>query len=163
MASGNLAKTIARFVEIHPPLYYPIKLNDSHIPLHTVKRDFFNDAFCGTFASNNDALFDSVRLMIRYEKSPMAWRKIFSEIHSKEVRDTLAMDYVRPVFVTTYDLPNMFKDRLVRGRTKLATIAGGDYSNIANYYPRALFVPCSYSALITRRPSANHFQNSVQT
>lgn len=101
--------------------------------------------------------------MIRYEKSPMAWRKIFSEIYSKEVRDTLAMDYVRPVFVTTYDLPNMFKDRLVRGRTKLATIAGGDYSNIANYYPRTLFVPCSYSALITRRPSANHFQNSVQT
>lgn len=62
----------------------------------------------------------------------MAWRKIFSEIHSKEVRGALAMDYVRPVFVTTYDLPNMFKDRLVRGRTKLATIARGDYSNIAN-------------------------------
>lgn len=70
--------------------------------------------------------------MIRYEKSLMAWRKIFSEIDDKEVRDSLTMDYVHPVFVTACDLPSMFKDRLVRGRTKLATIAGDDYSNFAN-------------------------------
>lgn len=72
MASDSLARTISRFVEIHPTLYYPIKLNDSHISHHAVKRDFINDVFCGTFASYNDALFDSVRLMIRHEKSLMA-------------------------------------------------------------------------------------------
>lgn len=132
MAGDNLAKTIARFVEIHPTLYYPIKLNVSHISYHTVKRDFINDVFCGTFASYNDALFDSVRLMIRYEKSLMAWREIVSKIDDKEVGDTLAMDYVRPVFVTAYDLPNVFKNRLVRGCVKLATIAGGDYSYFAS-------------------------------
>lgn len=72
MDDDGFAKTISKLVQIHPTLYYPIKLNDSHIPLHTVKRVFLNDAFCSTFASYNDALFDSVRLMIRYEKSPMA-------------------------------------------------------------------------------------------
>ena len=132
MASDSLAQTISKLVQIHPTLYYPIKLNDSHIPLHTVKRDFFNDVFCSTFASYNDALFDPVRLMIRYEKSLMAWREIVSEIDDKEVRDTLVMDYVHPVFVTACDLPNVFKDRLVRGCVKLATIAEGDYSYFAN-------------------------------
>lgn len=88
MASDSLAQTISKLAEIHPALYYPIKLNDSHIPLHTVKRDFFNDVFCSTFASYNDTLFDSVGLMIRYQKSLMAWRKIVSEIDTKEVKDT---------------------------------------------------------------------------
>lgn len=88
--------------------------------------------FCDVFASYNDALFDSVRLMIRYEKSLMAWQEIVSEIDDKEARDTLVMDYVHPVFVTARDLPNVFKDRLVRGCVKLATIAKGDYSNFAN-------------------------------
>lgn len=80
----------------------------------------------------------------------MAWRKIFSEIRSKEVRDTLAMDYVRPVFVTTYDLPNMFKDRLVRGRVELATIAEGDYSYLrksrCNWF-NAMSTACASSPL----------------
>ena len=66
--------------------------------------------------------------MIRYEKSLMAWREIISGINDKEVRDTLVMDYVHPVFVTACDLPNVFKDRLVRRCVKLATIAEGDYS-----------------------------------
>lgn len=66
--------------------------------------------------------------MIRYEKSLMAWREAPSEINDKEIRDTLVMDYVHPVFVTASDLPNVFKDRLVRGCVKLATIADGDYS-----------------------------------
>lgn len=128
MASDSLAQTISKLAEIHPALYYPIKLNDSHIPLHTVKRDFFNDVFCSTLASYNDALFDSVRLMIRYQKSLMAWRKIVSEVDTKEVKDTLVMDYVHPVFVTACDLPSAFKDQLVRGCIKLATIAEGDHS-----------------------------------
>ena len=150
MTRDNLAKTIARFVEIHPTLYYPIKLNDSHIPRHTVKRDFFNDVFCSTFASYNEALFDSVRLMIRYEKSLMAWQEIVSEIDDKEVKDTLIMDYVHPVFITACDLPNVFKDRLVRGCVKLATIAEDDYSYLrksrCNWF-NAMSTVCAGSSL----------------
>lgn len=40
MAGDSLAQTISKLVEIHPTLYYPIKLNDSHIPRHAVKRVF---------------------------------------------------------------------------------------------------------------------------
>lgn len=150
MASDSLAQTISKLAEIHPALYYPIKLNDSRIPLHTVKRDFFNDVFCSAFASYNDALFDSARLMIRYQKSLMAWRKIVSEIDTKEVKDTLVMDYVHPVFVTACDLPNVFKGRLVRGCVKLATIAKGDYSylrkNRCNWF-NAMSTACTSSPL----------------
>jgi len=150
MASDNLAKTIARFAEIHPTLYYPIKLNDSHIPRHAVKRDFINDVFCDVFASYSDALFDSVRLIIRYEKSLMAWQDIVSEIDDKEIKDTLIMDYVHPVFVTACDLSNVFKDRLVRGCVKLATIAEGDYSYLrksrCNWF-NAMSTVCAGSSL----------------
>lgn len=150
MASGSLAKMIAKLVQIHPTPYYPIKLNDSQIALHTVKRDFFNDVFCSTFASYNDALFDSVRLMIRYEKSLMAWQEIVSEIDDKEIRDTLAMDYVHPVFVTACDLPNVFKNRLVRRCVKLAAIAEGDYSYLrksrCNWF-NAMSTACTSSLL----------------
>lgn len=150
MASDSLAQTISRFVEIHPTLYYPIKLIDSHIPRHAVKRGFINDVFCDVFASYNDALFDSVRLIIRYEKSLMAWREIISGINDKEVKDTLIMDYVHPVFVTACDLPNVFKDRLVRGCVKLATIAEGDYSYLrksrCNWF-NAMSTVCTNSPL----------------
>lgn len=150
MASDSLAQTISRFVEIHPTLYYPIKLIDSHIPRHAVKRDFINDVFCDVFASYNDALFDSVRLIIRYEKPLMAWREIISGINDKEVKDTLIMDYVHPVFVTACDLPNAFKDRLVRGCVKLATIAEGDYSYLrksrCNWF-NAMSTVCTNSPL----------------
>ena len=128
MASESLAQTISKLVQIHPTLYYPIKLNDSHIPRHAVKRDFINDVFCDVFASYNDALFDSVRLMIRYEKSLKAWREIVAGVDDKVLRDTLVMDYVHPVFMVACDLPNVFKDQLVRGCVKLATVAKGDYS-----------------------------------
>ena len=87
--------------------------------------------FCDIFASYNDALFDSVRLMIRYEKSLKAWSEIIAGVDDKVLRDTLVMDYVHPVFVTACDLPNVFKDRLVRGCVKLATIAEGGYRDAA--------------------------------
>lgn len=150
MDDDGFAKTISKLVQINPTLYYPIKLNDSHIPLHTVKRDYFNDVFCSTFVSYNDALFDSVRLMIRYEKSLMAWQEIVSEIDDKEIRDTLVMDYVHPVFATAHDLPNVFKDRLVRGCVKLAMIADGDYSYLrksrCNWF-NAMSTVCTNSPL----------------
>lgn len=111
--------------------------------------------------------------MIRYEKSLMAWREAPSEINDKEIRDTLVMDYVHPVFVTACDLPNVFKDRLVRGRVKLATIAEGDYSYLrksrCNWF-NAMSTACTNSPLgkqlcdivdkdLYRSADATHFRD----
>lgn len=80
----------------------------------------------------------------------MAWRKTVSEIDDKVARDTLVTDYVHPVFVTACDLPNVFKDRLVRGRVKLVTIAEGDYSYLrksrCNWF-NAMSTACANSPL----------------
>lgn len=128
MNDDDFAKVIAELVERHPALCYRIVLEDSHIPLHAVKSGFFGDTFLEVFRQYNNALFDSVRLMIRYEKSLKAWREIVAGVDDKGLRDTLVMDYVHPVFMVACDLPNVFKDQLVRGCVKLATVAKGDYS-----------------------------------
>lgn len=76
MDDDGFAEAIAGLVERHPALYYRMKLEDSHIPLHVVERDFFGDTFLEVFRQYNNALFDSVRLMIRYEKSLKAWGRL---------------------------------------------------------------------------------------
>lgn len=48
----------------------------------------------------------------------------------------MVMDYVHPVFMVACDLPNVFKDQLVRGCVKLATVAKGDYSYLRDGRPR---------------------------
>lgn len=131
----SFAKMIAGLVERHPALYHRMVLEDSHIPLHAVKMGFFGDTFLEVFRQYNNALFDSVRLMIRYEKSLKAWGEILAGVDDKVLRDTLVMDYVRPVFMVACDLPNVFKDRLVRGCVKLATVAKGDYSYLQERRP----------------------------
>ena len=54
------------------------------------------------------------------------------------------------MFVTACDLPNVFKDRLVRGCVKLATIAEGDYSYLrksrCNWF-NAMSTVCTNSPL----------------
>ena len=136
MNEDGFAEAIAGLVERHPVLCYQMKLEDSHIPLHVVKRDFFGDTFLEVFWQYNNALFDSVRLMIRYEKSLKAWRQIVAGVDDKVLRNTLVMDYVHPVFMAACDLPNVFKDQLVRGCVKLATVAKGDYSYLREGRPR---------------------------
>ena len=129
MDGDGFAEAIAGLVERHPVLYYRMKLEDSHIPLHVVERDFFGDTFLEVFRQYDNALFESVRLMIRYETSLKAWGgEIVAGIDDKVTRDTLVMDYVHPVFMVACDLPNVFKDQLVRGCVKLATVVKGDYS-----------------------------------
>lgn len=54
--------------------------------------------------------------------------EIVAGVDDKVLRDTLVMDYVHPVFMAACDLPNVFKDQLVRECVKLATVAKGDYS-----------------------------------
>lgn len=126
MDDDGFVEAIVGLVERHPALYYQMELEESHVQFHVVKRDFFGDAFLEVFRQYNNALFDSVRLMIRYEKSLKAWREIVAGVDDK-LKSTLIMDYVHPVFAVACDLPNVFKDQLVCGCVKLATVAKGDF------------------------------------
>ena len=128
LEAGQLSAQIASALSRHPALYYSTQLENSHIPAHRFMASFFGDPFTDTFNAYNVALFDSVRQMIRYEKSLSAWSTIVADIDSKDVRNALVMDYIYPVFRFLSDIPNVFKDQLVRACVKLATISKGDYS-----------------------------------
>lgn len=128
MGNVELAEAIGDALEEHPRLYCAMTLEESHIPFHPKKLAFFGDAFCDVFNSYDIGLFDSVRLMIRYEKSLKAWQEIIVRMDPGVVRDTLIMDYVQPVFMVLCDTPNTFKDQLVRGCVKLRAISKGDNS-----------------------------------
>lgn len=128
MDNDGLAGAIGDALEGHPRLYYAMTLVESHIPFHPKKLAFFGDAFCDVFNEYDIGLFDSIRLMIRYEKSLKAWQEIIARMDSRVVRDTLIMDYIHPVFMVLCDTPNTFKDQLVRGCVKLAAISKGDNS-----------------------------------
>ena len=67
--SSSLSSQIAAVLSKHPALYYPAQLENSHIPAHPDKGSLYGNAFSDTFNTYNAALFDSVRQMIRYEKS----------------------------------------------------------------------------------------------
>lgn len=98
LESNSLPDQIAAVLSKHPALYYPTKLENSQVLLHPDKGSFSGDPFSDTFNTYNTALFDSVRQMIRYEKSLTAWSTVVADIDSKDVRNTLIMDYVYPVF-----------------------------------------------------------------
>lgn len=49
MDDAGFAEAIAGLVERHPALYYRVELEDSHIPPHVVRRDFFGDTFLEVF------------------------------------------------------------------------------------------------------------------
>lgn len=177
--SDSLAAQIASALSRHPTLYYSTQLENSHIPAHHFMVSLSGDPFADTFNAYNAALFDSARQMIRYEKSLTAWSTIVADIDSKDVRNTLIMDYVYPVFRFLADIPNVFKDQLVRACVKLATISKGDYSLVnidtaKNEAPRCdwfkeLQRSCSDSTLgnqlitiingdLFNHPNAKHFR-----
>lgn len=128
LEADPLSAQIAEALSKHPVLYYSAQLENSHIAAHRDKISFLGDPFTGTFNAYNGALFDSVRQIIRYEKSLSTWSTVVADIDSEDVRNTLIMDYVYPVFRFLSDIPNVFKDQLVRACVKLATISKGDYS-----------------------------------
>lgn len=103
----SLSAQIASALSRHSALYYSTKLENSHIPAHRDMNRFFGDPFTDTFNAYNVALFDSVRQMIRYEKSLSVWSTIVTDIDSKDVRNTLIMDYIYPVFRFLSDIPNV--------------------------------------------------------
>lgn len=86
--SDSLSVQIAAAPSRHPALYYSAQLENSHIPAHRDMNSFFGDPFTDTFNAYNVALFDSVREMIRYEKSLSVWSTIVTDIDSEVVRNT---------------------------------------------------------------------------
>lgn len=128
LEADQLSAQIAAALLKHPVLYYSAQLENSRILPHSDKKSLFGDPFVETFNAYNAALFDSVRQMIRYEKSLSVWSDIVTDIDSKDVRNTLVMDYIYPVYRFLSDIPNVFKDQLIRACVKLATISKGDYS-----------------------------------
>lgn len=177
--SDSLSAQIATALSSHPALYYSTQLENSHIPAHRFMASFLGDPFTDTFNVYNVALFDSVRQIVRYEKSLSAWSSVVADIDSKDVRNTLTMDYIYPVFRFLSDIPNVFKDQLVRACVKLATISKGDYSLVqintvkdeaprCNWYEK-LQSSCSDTALgnqliaiinqdLFEHPDAKHFR-----
>lgn len=127
-SEDGFANELCKLVGKHPRLYYSIQLEDTHILRHTISGDLADDVFRDVYTAYNNALFDSFRLIVRYEKSLQAWREIIKLADDREILDTLIMDYVHPIFLVTCDLPNVFKDQLVRGCVKLASVATGNYS-----------------------------------
>lgn len=126
--TDEFVEKVAELVGKHPGIYYPIALEDSCVSKHPDKGDMLNDVFCSVFTLYNNGLFDSIRLMIRYEKSLKAWEEIASTIDDESLRNSVVMDYVHPVFMVICDIPNTFKDRLACGCVKLASLAKGDDS-----------------------------------
>lgn len=131
-SEDGIANELCKLVRKHPGLYYSIQLEDTHILRHTISDDLADDVFHDVYTTYNNALFDSLRLMVRYEKSLKAWREIIKLAEGREILDTLIMDYVHPIFLVTCDLPNVFKDQLVRGCVKLASVSTGDYSYLCD-------------------------------
>ena len=133
MENDELAKEIEKLIIKHPNLYYSMELDGSHIEHHPNPVDLRYDSFCDVFKLYNDGLFDSLRLTIRYEKSLKAWCEIIPDVddESSDLKNTLIMDYVYPVFIMACNIPNTFKDQLVRGCTKIALLAKSNESCIA--------------------------------
>lgn len=88
LEADQLSAQIAAALLKHPVLYYSAQLENSHIPPHSDKESFFGDPFVETFNAYNAALFDSVRQMIRYEKSLSAWIDIVTDIDSTKTSET---------------------------------------------------------------------------
>lgn len=127
---AQFADEVSEALGRHPGLCYTTVLHDSHVPMHPRKHDLLDDVFSGVYNSYNDGLFESIRLMVRYEKSLMAWEEIAAEMEGGPLKDTVIMDYAYPVFIALCDIPNTFKDQLVRACVKLAALAKEDGSYI---------------------------------
>lgn len=128
--SEEFVTKVTESVRRHPDLYYSIKIEDEHIPFLPARGDPLNDTFCNVWHEYSYAMFDSIRQLIRYEKSLYAWKQLVEDTDDN-VKNTVVMDYVFPTFRIACDLPSTFKDQVIRAVVKLTCISEGDSSPIA--------------------------------
>lgn len=118
----DYAGRVLKVLSGHPALALSMPVVDSHIAKNDVPISIVNE-FDALWREYDDALFGSIRRMVRYERSALAWVELLNGVEDKALRDTVTVDYVEPVFRTLVDLPLAFKDQLVKATVKLSILA----------------------------------------
>ena len=122
MAEKDFVTDISKVIAKHPALALSIKVDESHFAKKRVALSLLADEFHVIWARYNDGLFDTLRRMVRYERSVTAWCMLLNDIVDADLRNTITADYVDPVFRVLSDLPIAFKDQVVRGSVELAIV-----------------------------------------
>lgn len=116
-------------VQRHLRVSYAMPIEDAHIAFEQVPSDFLNDDYCTVWREYNAALFECVRLLVRYEKALKAWEELCRDLE-EDVRLTCLADYAYPTFRVACDIPLTFKEQLAKDVVKLEHLARGDRSLI---------------------------------
>ena len=66
-SEDEFANELCKLIRKHPGLCYSIQLEDTHILRHIICGDLADDVFRDVYTTYNNALFDSLRLLVRYE------------------------------------------------------------------------------------------------
>lgn len=123
---NDFVDRVLKVLNGHPALALSMLVVDSHIAKNDVPISIVSDEFDVIWREYDDALFGSIRRMIRYERSARAWVQLLDSVEDKAVCDTVTVDYVEPVFRMLVDLPLAFKDQLVKATVKLSIAACED-------------------------------------
>lgn len=119
-----LSHEIAQVLSKQVSLCYSIHLEDSEV----VYRPWSAGPVAGFSELRNEYLyevFDTVRQIIRFEKSLKAWDEVLGQVKDCTLGDVLRMDYAFPVFRTLFDLPILFKEQFIRYAVRLSLAAEG--------------------------------------
>lgn len=117
------ANAIAGVIAKHPALSLSAEVEESHVVLKTIAEHPFGEPFYDTWNEYNHGLFDSIRRMVRYERSSMAWDELLKEVEDGDLKNTITVDYLEPVFRSLVDLYTAFKDQTIKGSVMLAILA----------------------------------------
>jgi len=120
MFDEGFASSISEVVARHPALALSIQVEESHFAKKNVTLHLMSDEFHVTWERYNDALFDTLRRMVRYERSVLAWATLLDGVADIDLKNTITADYVDPVFRVLADLPIAFKDQIIRGSVELS-------------------------------------------
>lgn len=121
---SNTELTEANFHEMqivvsrHVQLMHTYELEGARVQFREVPNGLAASEYESVWSEYNSGLFNTLCLIIRYQKSLMAWRDLLLSI-SSEIESNIRIDYVNPVLRTACDLPSTFKDQMIRAVVKL--------------------------------------------
>lgn len=161
----NFIDKMADAVQRHLRMSFAIDVQDAHIALERVPFDLMHDDFCTVWEEYNGALFDSIRLLVRYERSLKAWDTLAQDLED-DVRLTCIADYAYPTFRVACDLPLTFKEQLAKGVVKLEYLATGDRSLLekegkGKTEPRAGYYYGEVKRLVCENPELKPIQDCL--
>lgn len=123
---------VAQVVERHSRSYLLVEIKDAHFRKYQPTYNLADGTLSDCIIEFNDAIFDSLRLLIRYLRSLYAWNAAIQDC-SEEVRGTVLADYVYPVFRLACDIPNTIKDQIIRGTVLPESVSRNDYRFIESF------------------------------